>query len=107
MATTLIPLRTDQAAATQAAALKSLAITFRNAYYELQKTRDLMRGGFDDANPAAINWDLLEELWGAPVADIGGEPPGKVLWDMVNGALIVLDGNGGNNDFQKLIDRIV
>lgn len=102
MAEPLLVLRTDQAAATQAAGLKAVALAARNLYYELQKQKLLMRSGFDDSDPENIDWTQLETLWGCPVG-----VSGEVLWALVNGTLILLDSDSGNSDFQKLIRRVV
>lgn len=82
--------------------MQSLAAAGRAFYYELQRHKLLMRSGFDDTDPQAIDWTQLETLWGAPVG-----LSGEVLWSLINGTLILLDSNGGNNDFQKLIKRVV
>ena len=42
------------------------------------------------------------EVWGVPEG-----VSGQVLWDIINGTLLLLDSSGGNNDFQSLIKRVV
>lgn len=114
MAENLIVLRTDQTAASQSRGLQAVAEAARNLYYALQKQKLLMRPAFDDTDPQNIIWTQLETLWGCPTEREDPEDPesplvtnGETLWSLVNGTLILLDSSSGNNDFQKLMRRVV